>query len=80
MVPLLNQAPTHEDGWWSGGLAQRFSALDGGEWSALRPGRFTAWKKVSSTIWMGCWMKLRAGLDTGDRRSKPDSPMIQPVA
>jgi hypothetical protein len=33
----------HEDLWGSGGIASPFltSAVDGGEWSASRPGRFT---------------------------------------
>jgi hypothetical protein len=40
---LINYVPRHEDVWGSGGIALRFliSALDEGDWSASRPGRFT---------------------------------------
>jgi hypothetical protein len=40
---LINSALCHEDIWGSGGIAPPFltSALDGGEWSASRPCRFT---------------------------------------
>jgi hypothetical protein len=59
------------------------SALDGGEWSASRPGRaFTP-----GTQCTGGWVGLRAGLDTEDRGkilcprrgSSPDRPVVQPV-
>jgi len=36
---MLNQPPRHEDVWVNGGILT--STLDGGEWSALRSGRFT---------------------------------------
>jgi hypothetical protein len=44
---LINYALCHEDIWRSGGISPPFltSALDGGEWSASRPGRFTPWGK-----------------------------------
>jgi hypothetical protein len=29
------------------------SALDGGEWSASRPGRFTARERAAGTLWLG---------------------------
>jgi len=41
VVPVLNQVPRHEDVWTPGGIASHIfltSALDGGEWSASRPG------------------------------------------
>jgi hypothetical protein len=40
---LINYALFHDDLWGSGGIAPSFltSALDGGEWSLSRPGRFT---------------------------------------
>jgi hypothetical protein len=43
---LINCGLRHEDGWGSGGIALRYltSALDGGEWSASCPGRFTLGK------------------------------------
>jgi hypothetical protein len=39
------------------------SALVGGEWSALRPGRFT-----SGTHWIRGWVDPRAGLDDVEKR------------
>jgi hypothetical protein len=40
---FINEAPRHEDVWGSGGLAPPFLTLglDGGEKSALHPGRVT---------------------------------------
>jgi hypothetical protein len=40
-VPVLNQAPRHEDAW------EMEEYLHGGEWSASRPGRFIS-------DWVGC--------------------------
>jgi hypothetical protein len=39
---MLNSAPCHEDVWRNGGIAPTLltSLVDGGEWSASRPGRF----------------------------------------
>jgi hypothetical protein len=39
------------------------SALDGDEWSASTPGRFTPRERASGTRWIGGWVGLRAGLD-----------------
>jgi hypothetical protein len=59
------------------------SALDGGEWSASRPGRaFTP-----GTHCTGSWVGPRAGRDTETRGkircpcrgSNPDRPVVQPV-
>jgi hypothetical protein len=64
------------------------SALDGGEWSASRPGRaFTPGERTPGTHCTGGWVGLRAGLDTEDRGkilcpcrgSNPDRPVVQPV-
>jgi hypothetical protein len=38
-------------------------ALDGGEWSASRSGRFTPRIRTSGTHWIGGWVGLIAGLD-----------------
>jgi hypothetical protein len=49
----------------SGGAAPTFmtSALDGGEWSASRHGRFTPGKRAPDTHCIGGWVGPRAGLD-----------------
>jgi hypothetical protein len=39
------------------------SALDGGECSASRPGRFTPGEKAPGTHWIGGLVHPRAGLD-----------------
>jgi hypothetical protein len=39
------------------------SALDGSEWSASRPGRFTPRERVPGTYWIGGWVDPRAVLD-----------------
>jgi hypothetical protein len=44
------------------------SALDGGEWSASRPGRFTPRERAISTHWIGGWVGTRAVLDTVVKR------------
>jgi len=38
------------------------SALDGGEWSASRPGRFTASVRDAGALLIGGWVGTRAGL------------------
>jgi hypothetical protein len=64
------------------------SALDGGEWSASRPGRaFTPGGRTPGTQCAGGWVGPRAGLDTEAigkilcpyRGSNPDRPVVQPV-
>jgi hypothetical protein len=39
------------------------SALDGGEWSASRPGRFTPSERAHGIDWIGGWLSPRAVLD-----------------
>jgi hypothetical protein len=64
------------------------SALDGGEWSASRHGRFTPRETAPGTHWIGGWMGPRAVLDAVVRRkipnprreSNPRTPIVQPVA
>jgi hypothetical protein len=64
------------------------SALDGGEWSASRPGRALApGERTHGTHCTGGWVGPRAGLDTENwgkilcpcRGSNPDRPVVQPV-
>jgi hypothetical protein len=43
-------------------------ALDGGEWSASCPGRFTPYDRPSGTHWTGGWVGPRAGRDTLENR------------
>jgi hypothetical protein len=40
------------------------SALDGGEWTASRSGRFTPREIAPGTHWIGDWVGPSAGLDT----------------
>jgi hypothetical protein len=46
------------------------SALDGGEWSASRPSRFSPRERASGTHYIG-WVDLRAGLDAVVKRKIP---------
>jgi hypothetical protein len=64
------------------------SALDGGEWSASRPGRFTPRERAPGTHWIGGWVGPRAVLDAVVKRkiptshweSNPRTSIVQPVA
>jgi hypothetical protein len=62
--------------WGSGGIAPLIltSALDGGEWSASRPGRFTPRERAPSTHWLGGWVGPRAILDAEVKRKIPSPP------
>jgi hypothetical protein len=91
VVPVLNEAPRHEGvlGEWRYSITHSLtSALDGGEWSATRPGRFTPRERASGTHWTGGWVGLRAVLDSVvkgkipsfRRQSNPRTPIVQPVA
>jgi hypothetical protein len=59
------------------------SVLDGGEWSASRPGRVLPRERTPGTHWIGGWVGLRAGLDTGQIKpfaSTGDrTPVVQSV-
>jgi hypothetical protein len=64
------------------------SALDGGEWSASRPGRFTPRERALGTNWIRGWLGPRAVLDALVKRkipipcreSNPRTLIVQPVA
>jgi hypothetical protein len=64
------------------------SALDGGEWSASRPGRLTPRERAPVTHWIGGWVGPRSVLDvvvkrkipSPRRQSNPRTPIVQPVA
>jgi hypothetical protein len=61
------------------------SALDGGEWSASRPDRFTPKERAPVTHWIGGWVGPRAVLDAvvkikipnPRRESKPRTLVVQ---
>jgi hypothetical protein len=59
--------------WGSGDIAPRTltSALDAGEWSALRPGRFIPRERAPGTHWKGGWVGPRAVLDAVVKRKFP---------
>jgi hypothetical protein len=56
--------------WRSAGIAPPFltSGLDGGLWSASRPGRFIPEERAHSTHYIGGWVGFRTGLDDVERR------------
>jgi hypothetical protein len=56
--------------WGSGGIAQAslMSALDGGEWSASSPGRFTPGERTPGNLWVGGWLGPRGGLHVVPKR------------
>jgi hypothetical protein len=61
VVPVLffNPAPRHEGVLWESRYRSAHSltsALDGSEWSASRPGRFTPRETAPGTHWIGGWM------------------------
>jgi hypothetical protein len=47
------------------------SVLDGGEWSASRPGRFTSRDRAPGTHWIGGWVGPNAVLDAVVKRKIP---------
>jgi hypothetical protein len=64
------------------------SALDGGEWSASRPGHFTPKARALGTHWIGGWVGPRAILDAVVKRKIPNphqelnprTLIVQPIA
>jgi hypothetical protein len=89
--PCFYWAPRHESvlvEWKYSSTHSLTSALDAGEWSALRPGRFTPRERARGTHWIGGWMGPRAVLDAEVKRKipshrrepNPRTPIIQPVA
>jgi hypothetical protein len=61
------------------------SALDGGEWSASRPGCITSTEGAPGTHWIGGWVGPRVVLDAVVKRkipsllreSNPRTPIVQ---
>jgi hypothetical protein len=87
----FNRAPRHEGvlgEWRYSSTHSLTSALDGGEWSASRPGRFTPRERAPVIHWIGGWVGRRAVLDavvkreipSPRRESNPRTPIVQPAA
>jgi hypothetical protein len=74
--------------WGSEGTAPRILDIDGGEWSASRPGRFNPRERAPGTHWIEGWVGFRDVLDVVVKRKIPSSrwelnpktPIVQPVA
>jgi hypothetical protein len=68
---FFNWAPHHAEGVEVQLHAFLTSALDGGEWSASRTGRFIPRERAPSAHWIRGWLDPRAGLDAVERRKIP---------
>jgi hypothetical protein len=90
VVPVL-WAPRHKGvlgEWRYSSTHSLTSALDGGEWSASRPGRFTPRERAPGSHWIGGWVGPRAVLDAVVKRKIPSprrksnlrTPIVQPIA
>jgi hypothetical protein len=82
----FNWAPRHEGvlgEWRYSSIHSLTSALDGGEWSASRPGRFTHRERAPSTHWVGHRVILDAvvkrKIPSPRRESNPGTSIVQPV-
>jgi hypothetical protein len=70
----FNRAPHHEGvlgEWRYSSTHSLTSALDGGELSASRTGRFTPRERAPGTHWIGGWVGTRAGLEAEVNRKVP---------
>jgi len=56
---------------WRYSSTHSLTALDGGEWSASCPGRFTPRERAPGTHWIGGWVGPRLCLDAVVRRKIP---------
>jgi hypothetical protein len=88
---LFNKAPRHESllGEWRYSSTHSLnSALDGGKWSASRPGRITPSERAAVTHWIGDWVGSMPSLEavvkgkipSHRRDSNPRTPIVQLVA
>jgi hypothetical protein len=81
----LSTTPWRRIGEWRYSSAHYLtSALDGGEWSASHPGRFTLTERIPRTHWIGDWVgHSRSGRDGEEKNSQPllglEPLMIQSV-
>jgi hypothetical protein len=66
--------------YWEVKVHSLISALDGGEWSASRPGRFTP----RESSWVGpreiLDVVVKRQIPSHRRESNPRTPIVQPVA
>jgi len=56
------------------------SALDGGEWSVLRPGRFILKERAPGTNWIGGWVGLRAVLEAVVKKKIPAPAVLHLIS
>jgi hypothetical protein len=77
---LINYALCHEDIWGSGCIAPPFlaSALDGGEWTALRSGRVTPGERPPGSHWIGAERATELVWALWRREKSWSLPGIQP--
>jgi hypothetical protein len=91
LYPCFNSAPRHEGvlgEWRYSSTHSLTSALDGGEWSASRPGLFTPKETAACTHWIGGRVGPRAVLEavvkrkvpSPRRESNPRTAIVQSVA
>jgi hypothetical protein len=69
-------APRHKgisEKWRYSSTHSLTSALDGGEWLALRPGRFSPRERAPDTHWIGGRVSTRAVLDAVMKRKIPSN-------
>jgi hypothetical protein len=77
LINLKTLVPRHEgvvEEWRYNSNHSLTSALDGGEWPALRSGRFTSREREPGTHWIGGWVGPRAVLDAVVKRKVPSLP------
>jgi hypothetical protein len=87
-VLFWNWAPSMEVEWRKSSTYFLTSAVDGGEWSASCPGRFTLRERAPATHWIGWWVATSAVLDAVVKRKIPNprrvsnhiTPIVRPLA
>jgi len=73
----LSTTPWRCNGKWRCNSTHYFtSPLDGGEWSASLPDRFTHRERAPVTHWTGSWLGTRTGMDMVSKRKIPNRALI----